>query len=59
MSYTYRTDPGMQLVTAYLPRTDADALVRIANARGWSRAELLRRTARELIEQHTDGDNDD
>lgn len=49
----YRTDPGMQLVNAYLPRADADALVTIANARGLSRAELLRRAARELIEHYT------
>ncbi len=56
----YRTDPGMQLVNAYLPRADADALVTIANARGLSRAELLRRTARELIEHTTEnGKNDD
>jgi hypothetical protein len=49
---SYRTDPDMQLVNAYLPRAEADALVKVANARGWSRAELLRRTARELIKQH-------
>lgn len=49
----YRTDPEMRLVTAYLPRADADALVMVANSLGWSRAELLRRAARELIEHYT------
>lgn len=53
---TYKTDPDMQMVTAYLPRADADALVALANSRGLSRAELLRQVARELIEhdkEHT------
>jgi hypothetical protein len=57
MSNSYRTDPGMQLVTAYLPKQDADALVVIANDRGLSRAELLRRTTRDLIEQHEKREN--
>jgi uncharacterized protein YidB (DUF937 family) len=54
----YKTDPGMQLVTAYLPAADADALVKIANKLGLSRAELLRHMARELIENYThNGEN--
>ncbi len=48
----FKDDPHMLLVNAWLPRADADALVGIANADGISRSELLRRVARELIEQH-------
>jgi uncharacterized protein YidB (DUF937 family) len=48
----YKTDPGMQMVTAYLPAADADALVKIANKLGLSRAELLRHVARELTERY-------
>jgi hypothetical protein len=47
-----KDDPNMALVNAWLPRLDADALIGIANAGGISRSELLRRTARGLIEQH-------
>ena len=50
----YETDPGLQLVTAYLPAADADALVKIAGKLGLSRAELLRHVARELIENYTE-----
>ena len=41
-----------------LPAADADALVKIANKLGLSRAELLRHMARELIENYThNGEN--
>ncbi|MGH3247888.1 MAG: ribbon-helix-helix domain-containing protein [Trebonia sp.] len=55
----YRDDPSMMLVNAWMPRADADALVRLANAQGMSRSALLRRVARELIENHTDGATND
>jgi metal-responsive CopG/Arc/MetJ family transcriptional regulator len=48
----FKNDPGMLLVNAWLPRSDADELVRLANSRGISRSELLRRVARELIEDY-------
>lgn len=52
----FKDDPGMQLVNAWMPRADADALVRLANSRGISRSALLRQVARELIEHNMDGD---
>jgi hypothetical protein len=52
----FKTDPSMLLVNAWMPRADADALVRVANSRGMSRSELLRRVARELIENDKEHD---
>lgn len=45
----FKTDPDMRLVNAWMPRADADALVRLANEAGISRSALLRRVARELL----------
>lgn len=48
----FRDDPAMQLVNAWMPRADADALVKLANSRGISRSALLRQVARELIQNN-------
>lgn len=53
----FKNDPGMLLVNAWLPRSDADELVRLANSQGISRLELLRRVARELLTEEYDTHN--
>jgi hypothetical protein len=53
----FKNDPGMLLVNAWLPRSDADELVRLANSQGISRSELLRRVARELLTEEYDTHN--
>lgn len=45
-----KDNPGMRLVNLWMTRSDADALIRIANAQGIGRSELLRRLAQGLIE---------